>query len=398
MSGRMMRYDEGTYRITEPGSFGTRSLIVGIAGLAVSAIGYFLNPAQFFHSYLNAFIFWFSIAMGSLFFVMLHHLVAARWSVTLRRLAENVMMQTPLMLLFFLPLLLGLHDLFHWTHHEAVEADLILQKKAPYLNITFFVVRAAVFFGVWVAISVLLFKASLKQDLNPEEAITKRMRVISAFGIIAYAFTFSFASFDWLMSLDAHWYSTIFGVYIFSGSLVAIISFLVIVLFFLRRQGILRNMVTTEHFHDLGKLLFAFTVFWAYIAFSQYFLIWYANIPEETIWFRNRWVGSWKEVSLLLVMGHFVFPFFIMITRSAKRKAALLTVMAFWMLFMHWVDLYWVIMPGLYEEGFDLSWFDLTAFIGTGGIFVWFLLKRIAAHPVIPVKDPQLKASMEFSS
>lgn len=394
----MMRYDEGTYRITEPGSFGTRALIVGIAGLAVSAIGYFLNPAQFFHSYLNAFIFWFSIAMGSLFFVMLHHLVAARWSVTLRRLAENIMMQTPLMLLFFLPLLLGLYDLFHWTHHEAVEADLILQKKAPYLNITFFVVRAAVFFGIWIAVSILLFKASLKQDLNPEEALTKRMRAISAFGIIAYAFTFSFASFDWLMSLDAHWYSTIFGVYIFSGSLVAIISFLVIVLFFMRRQGILRNMTTTEHFHDLGKLLFAFTVFWAYIAFSQYFLIWYANIPEETIWFRNRWVGSWKGVSLLLVMGHFVLPFFILITRSAKRKAAFLTVMAFWMLFMHWVDLYWVIMPGLQEPGFNLSWFDLTAFIGIGGIFLWSLLKRIAGHPLIPVKDPQLKASVEFIS
>lgn len=393
-----MKYDDATYRITDSGNIGARALIVGIAGLAVSAIGYFLNPAQFFHSYLNAFIFWFSVAMGSLFFVMLHHLVAARWSVTLRRVAENIMMQLPLLLLFFLPVLLGMHELFHWTHHDAVEADLILQKKAPYLNVTFFVIRAAIFFAVWIALSILLSRASLKQDLNPEEAITKRMRAISAIGIIAYAFTFSFASFDWLMSLDAHWYSTIFGVYIFSGSLVAIISFLVILVFFMRRQGLLHNMTTAEHFHDLGKLLFAFTVFWAYIAFSQYFLIWYANIPEETIWFRNRWVGSWKGVSLLLVLGHFVIPFFILITRSAKRNPAFLAIMASWMLFMHWVDLYWVIMPGLQKQGFDLSWFDLTAFLGIGGIFVWLLLKRIAAHPLIPVKDPQLKASMEFTS
>ncbi|MEP0829069.1 MAG: hypothetical protein HRF51_11155 [bacterium] len=393
-----MKYDDATYRITDSGNIGARALIVGIAGLAVSAIGYFLNPAQFFHSYLNAFIFWFSVAIGSLFFVMLHHLVAARWSVTLRRVAENIMMQLPLLLLFFLPLLLGMHELFHWSHLDAVEADLILQKKAPYLNVTFFVIRAAVFFGVWIALSVLLSRASLKQDLNPEEAITRRMRVISAMGIIAYAFSFSFASFDWLMSLDAHWYSTIFGVYIFSGSLVAIISFLVILIFFMRRQGILRETVSTEHFHDLGKLLFAFTVFWAYIAFSQYFLIWYANIPEETIWFRNRWVGSWKGVSLLLVLGHFVIPFFILITRSAKRNPAFLAIMASWMLFMHWVDLYWVIMPGLQKQGFNLSWFDLTAFLGIGGIFVWLLLKRIAAYPLVPVKDPQLKASVEFTS
>ncbi len=235
----------------------------------------------------------------------------------------------------------------------------------------------------------MLSKSSLVQDKGHTERLASRFKHISAPGLIIFALTTTFAAFDWLMSLDAHWYSTIFGVYIFSGCVVAFLSFLILVVLALRRNGILVEAITVERLHDLGRLLFAFVVFWAYMAFSQYFLIWYANIPEETIWFLHRWEGSWKAVSLLLVIGHFVVPFFILITHAAKRSGIMLAVMASWMLFMHWVDLHWVIMPTLHHEGFHLSWMDFSAFIAVGGICVWAFWARAARHPLVPVGDPR---------
>jgi hypothetical protein len=361
-------------------------------------VGYFTDRQQLFYSYLTAYAFWFTIAMGGFFFVMLHHLVNATWSVVLRRIAENLMISIPLMAILFIPILFGLKDLYHWSHPEIVAADALLQKKTPYLNVPFFIIRTAIYFSIWFLLTRLLYKASLEQDKSYSENQVRRFRKISAPGMILFAFTLSFAAFDWFMSLDAHWYSTIFGVYIFSGGLLSGLAFITLITIFLKTKGPFGEMVTTEHYHDLGKLLFAFTIFWAYICFSQYFLIWYANIPEETVWFSARWQGAWKYFSLTIIFGHFVIPFFVLITQPAKRNQKVLITTAILLLIVHWVDLYWIIMPNLLTTGASLSWLDLAAIIGIGGIFMWHFARRMKAQPLLPINDNRLKASVEIFS
>ena len=384
------------YRFVNSGSFGQKAFNVGVAGLVLGVVGAFVDSKQFFHSYLLAFVFWTTIALGGLFFTMLHHVTGARWSVVLRRISETLMANLPMMLIFFVPLLFGLHDLYHWTHKDAIASDELLRHKTPYLNTGFFIVRGLIFFGIWTFVAKLLYGLSLKQDTQPSDALLQRMRRISAPGLIVFALSITYASFDWLMSLDPHWFSTIFGVYIFAGSMLAVLSFITLTALGLRRFGILSDAITVEHYHDLGKLMFGFIVFWSYIAFSQYFLIWYSNIPEETVWFTHRWVGSWKYVSLLIVFGHFVLPFSVLLGRAAKRNFKVMAAMACWLLFIHVVDMYWLIFPTLHHHGVHLSWIDAVVVIGIGGIFVSTFWKRFVQNPIVPVQDPYLEQSRNF--
>jgi hypothetical protein len=391
-----VKLDRQTYRFTDTGSFGKVALVIGILGLVLSAFGYFQDKTQLFHSYLTAFSFWLSIGLGGLFFTMLHHLVNATWSVVLRRLSESVMVTLPFMIVLFVPVALGMHELYQWSHADVVAADEILQKKTAYLNTGFFLVRAVLYFAIWSLLAWSLYKTSLAQDKEHHQSQIARMRRISAPGMILFALTSTFAAFDWLMSLDAHWYSTIFGAYIFSGGFLAVLSFLILIAIYQRKQGVLSETITVEHYHDLAKLTFAFIIFWAYMGFSQYFLIWYANIPEETVWFLHRWEGSWKAVSLVIVFGHFAFPFVVLITRAAKRSFPVLAAAAGWILLMRWVDLHWVVLPNLHHHGAHLSWLDLTTMLGIGGLFVWFFWRRYTSRAAVPVKDPSLEESIQF--
>lgn len=395
-----MKLDSQTFRISEAGSFGSRALLIGALGLAASAGGYFVDSAQFFQSYLVAFVFWTLVGLGGLFLLLIHHLVDATWSVVLRRIFESISVTLPLMAFLFIPVAFGIHDLYHWSHAEVVAADPILQGKAAYLNVPFFIARTAFYFLIWFFLGRSLYKISLKQDKSPDAGQNRRLRQISAPGMVLFALTLTFAAFDWLMSLDPHWYSTIFGVYIYVGSLLSGLAFVILLSQYLRGQGVLADKITVEHYHDLAKLLFAFTVFWTYIAFSQYFLIWYGNIPEETAWFHERWVGSWKIVTMLLVFGHFVFPFLALIPRAAKRSLKWVKIMAVWMLLIHWVDLYWIIAPSVpghgAEPGVHLSWMDLTTMLGVGGIFLWMFWSRFSSQPLTPVGDSKLDESFKF--
>ncbi|MDH3889470.1 MAG: hypothetical protein OEV49_00160 [candidate division Zixibacteria bacterium] len=393
-----MKLDQNTFRLTDKGKLGSVSLVIGLIGLAATSLGYFTDTKQFYHSYLVAFAFWVSIGLGGLFFTMLHHLVNAEWSTVLRRWSESVAATLPLMAVFAIPVLLGMGELYHWSHVEVVANDAILTQKAPYLNPTFFVIRSIGYFVIWSILALSLYRTSLKQDSGHSASLTQRFRRISAPGMILFALTLSFASFDWLMSLDAHWYSTIFGVYFFTGSLLAVLSFMVLIGIHLRRRSVLNEVVTIEHYHDLGKLLFGFIIFWAYMGFSQYMLIWYANIPEETIWFHHRWYSGWRWVSLLMIFGHFVLPFVVLITRASKRNLIVLGSMAVWVLLMRWVDLHWLVFPTLHEHSPHLSWMDLTSIVGVGGIFVWYFWRKYSSHPVIPMGDPSLKNSMKFEN
>ncbi len=387
-----------TYILTEPGNFGKRALAVGIIGLIVSAVGLFLDRSHFFHSYLTAFTFWLTIGLGGLFFTMLHHLVGATWSVVMRRISENTMSLALAAAVFFVVVLAGMGELYHWSHHDVVAGDTLLQEKAPYLNVAFFVLRALIYIGVWVFLIRTLYRASLAQDRGHTEEGLARMRRVSAPGMVFFALTLTFAAIDWLMSQNPHWYSTAFGVYIFSGSVMAVLAFMTLVAILLRERGALTNVITEEHYHDLGKLLFTFVIFWGYIAFAQYFLIWYANIPEETAWYHARWGGIWQLATLLLVFGHFVIPFVVLISRGAKRNLKVLKLTVIWILFMHWVDLYWVIVPNHPEGALGLIWVDLAAMAGVGGFSLWFFWRRLSSQPLVPVGDPRLEASIHFAN
>jgi hypothetical protein len=393
-----MTYDAKTFRITHAGKVGQIALTVGIVGLALAAVAYFTNREHFFFAYLTAFTFWVTISLGALFFTMLHHLTGASWSIVLRRIAENLMAPLPWMFLLFIPVLLGLHELYVWSHADALATDALLQKKAGYLNPTFFSIRAVGYFLVWSGLAHLLHKTSISQDSGHREEHWEKMKAISAPGMILFAITTTLAGFDWLMSLEPHWYSTIFGVYFFCGGLWAVLAVLALIMSLLQKQGILKIELTVEHYHDVGKLMFAFTIFWAYIGFSQYFLQWYANLPEETIWYLDRWVGSWRAVSMVVFFGHFVIPFTVLIFRGVKRSPKLLFVLGFYFLAMHWVDQYWMAFPTLYADGAHFGWIEIATTAGIGGIFAWAFWSKLVKNPIIPVGDPKLGASLIFKN
>ena len=379
-------------------------LVSGLVGIVFLAVSFGLGsgrPDQFYFSWLVAFMFFLSLALGALFFVLTHYVTRASWSVVLRRMAENIMGTLPLFALLFIPIVLGMHDLFHWTDADAVQHDVLLQGKAAYLNTPFFLIRAAVCFICWTALALWFRSQSVKQDSSENAQnvrTTLRMIQVSAPALFLFAFTLTAASIDWMMSLDPHWYSTMFGVYYFAGSLVGIFAFMALFAVAMRRAGLLGGTVTIEHLHDLGKLLFAFTVFWAYIAFSQYFLIWYANIPEETIFYAKRARGSWLTVSKMLMWGHFGIPFLFLLSRHIKRRAGLLVLGSTWMLVMHFLDLYWLIMPIHYPDGVHFSLLDLSTLLGIGGLFLAVIGWQLRRQALIPIRDPRLAESLSFEN
>jgi len=330
--------------------------------------------------------------------VIIQYAAQGGWGIVLRRIGETVFAVTPLMAVLFVPLLFGLHDLYEWSHPDAAAHDPLLQWKAPYLNTQFFLIRMVLFFGIWTFIAFFYYRGSSGQDATGDPKVTARMRKFAGPCIIVLALTSSFAAIDWIMSLTPHWYSTMFGVYFFAGSFVGFIALLTVVAIAMRVAGLLDTVITAEHMQDVGKLLFAFTCFWAYIAFSQFFLMWYANLPEETVWFKARLTGSWQAVSILLMAGHFGIPFFYLMGRDVKRRNVTLAIGGLWILAMHFVDIYWQIMPTLHPEGFSPSLLDVAAFLAVGGCFTaaaGWLLRRQA---LVPLRDPRLAESLAFEN
>lgn len=368
----------------------------GLAALGVvaSLLAAFADPHRFAFSYLTSFVWFITIGLGGLFFVLIQHLTRAAWSVAPRRQAEWLSGLLPLGAVLFIPIVFFAHELWeHWMGAAAL-VDPILQKKSGYLNPTFFYIRAAFFFAAWTGLVLLFNRASRRQDENGDPNLTVKMQSWSAPATLIFALTLTFAAFDWLMSLDPHWYSTIFGVYVFAGSVTSSLALIALLTIGLQRAGLLHKVSTIEHRHDLGKLLFGFTIFWAYIAFSQFFLIWYANIPEETIFFVHRWTDGWKSISLVLLFGHFWLPFAVLLSRHAKRSMLVLGLAAAWHLVMHWVDIFWIVMPS-YDHHGHVSWIDLAAWLGTIGIIALWLAVRASRDPLYPLKDPRLAEAMQ---
>jgi hypothetical protein len=372
--------------------------VCALLGVVACAILGPANPKQFFFSWLVSFLFFLSLALGALFFVLIQYASQGGWGIVLRRIGETTFATVPVMAALFLPLLLGLNDLYSWTIPGAAEHDALLRWKAPYLNVPFFLIRAALYFGIWSFIAVLYYRGSSGQDVTGDPRVSARLRRLAGPAIIVLALTQTFASIDWIMSLTPHWYSTMFGVYFFAGSFVGFIALLSVVSAAMRGAGLLDTVISAEHLQDIGKFLFAFTAFWAYIAFSQFFLMWYANLPEETIWFKPRIEGSWLPVSLLLMAGHFVAPFFYLMGRRVKRNGATLAVGGVWVLAMHFVDIYWQVMPTLHPEGLRPSALDVAALIAIGGCFVAAASWLMRRQALVPMRDPRLAESLAFEN
>jgi hypothetical protein len=301
--------------------------------------------------------------------------------------------------------LTGMHELFEWSHEAVVASDPVLREKQPYLNATSFTMRAVIYGVVWSGLGVLLWWWSVRQDKEVDpNPIAHKQRWIGPLGIVLTALSLTFGAFDWLMSLDPHWFSTIFGVYYFAGCVVTSHAFLAMIVILLHRSGYLRGVVTPEHFHDLGKMMFAFTVFWAYIGFSQYMLIWYASIPEETEWFAYRGHGQYLALSLVLVFGRFAIPFVGLMSRRIKRNPKTLMFWSIWIIIGEFIDMYWLIHPalahhrGIAEPVIRPDVFDVTTLLGIGGIFFAVFAWATSKYPLVPVKDPRLEESINFEN
>ena len=376
--------------------------VVGVAGLAIAVSLAFSRGgetrAHFFPSYLVSFTFYLSLCLGGFFFVLIQHLTRAGWSVVVRRIAEVVAANTTIMAVLAIPILLGVREIFDWANPAYLAEHPLVQRKTAYLNIPFFAIRLAFCLGLWVLLTNWFLRRSVEQDRTGDVELTNRMQRLAAPATFLFALTLTIAAFDLLMSLEAEWFSTMFGVYFFSGSVVGFLALLPLVTYLLQKMGWLSRTVTVEHYHDMGKLVFAFVVFWTYIAFSQYMLIWYGNLPEETFWYQRRQTGQWTWWSILLLAGHFVVPFFGLISRIPKRRKGLLAAAAVWVLFMHFVDLYYVVMPHTSAERIPLSIVDVACFLGIGGIFVAAAAHRMAKISLIPVKDPRLSESLAFEN
>jgi len=374
--------------------------VTGGVGLLLTFIGMAVSPKPALLAYLVAYVYWLGIAIGAFTFVIANHTAGARWNVVIRRFGETAGAVVPIFLVLFIPLLLGARHIWFWVAPPEPlpkEVGELLAHKRPYLNMGFFTVRALIYFGCWIVWTWLLRTWSVRQDETGDPALTLRMRRWSPGGMLVFIFTFTFASFDWLMSLQPTWYSTIFGLYVYAGSFVAAIAALCLVITGLRSGATpLGNVISVDHQHNAGKLLFAFVCFWAYMAFSQYMLIWAGNLPEEVQWIVIRNQGVWKPVGILILIGHFLVPFFILLSRDVKRSPPALAAVAAWMLVMHYVDLYWVVMLEADPSRLGLHWTHLTAFAGIGGASVAFSLFLFRAARPLPVRDPFLEDSLRY--
>ncbi|MFU8811531.1 MAG: hypothetical protein ACNA78_01115 [Balneolaceae bacterium] len=368
---------------------------VGAVGLIASGIGYFLNADQFFFSYLTSFTFFTSFALASMILVMIHHITKSSWGTVIRRIPETFSSKLWLWAIFFIPLLFGMTNLYSWTNEAYVADDPIMLGKVPYLNEPFFVIRQFIYFAIWGYLGHKLHKVSIEMDRTNDWGLTTLLRKVSAPGILIFAITVAFASFDWLMSLDAHWFSTMFGVYFFAMSFQALFPVLILFTFWFHKKGILTNTISKAHVYDMGAWLFGFTVFYAYIAFSQFLLIYYANIPEETLWFYHRLEGSWEIITYSLLIGRFIIPFILLLNRDRKHSRTLLGVVSVLIIVMHFIELHWIVMPILHHDGFVLSWLDITTLVGLGGIFMGLFFSTLKKNNLVPINDPTLPESLD---
>jgi hypothetical protein len=370
-----------------------RAMIVGIIGLAASAIGAVTNLDQFVHSWLIGFLFCLGLSIGSLGLLMLQHLSGGQWGLVGRRVFEAGSRTLPFVALLFIPIALRLPVLFEWARPEAAE-NAVIHAKAGYLNPTFFIVRAVIYFAFWLVLVTLLNRWSADQDrgrgTTPADSV--RFRTVSAPGLLFLVITVTFASVDWIMSLDPEWFSTIFGLLTVVGWGLTTFALTIIVLSMLERSGAATDILKPRHFHDLGKLMLAFVMLWAYLSFSQFLIIWAGNLPEEIPWYVRRTTGSWGYVAIALVVGHFAIPFILLLSQDLKKRSALLASVAMFIIFMRLVDVIWLVEPEFRPgTAFPFHWMDFAVPLGLLGAWLFFFTRNLRSRALLPRNDPYFK-------
>ena len=363
-------------------------LIIGVVAVVLSLIGAVVSPQQFFQSYLFAYIFWIGLVIGSLAVLMIQYLTGGAWGLILRRTLESVTGTLPLMIVLFVPLLLGLHRLYIWTHPEIVTLDPILKQKQSFLNIPFFLIRAILYFASWIILAWLLNRWSRKQDQTGEPRLAWWLEHISGPGLFLLAITMSLAMIDWVMSLEPKWYSTIYAVIYMAGDALAALAFCIGVILLLRHHAPIAYILRPKHWRDLGNLLLAFVMLWAYCAFSQYLLIWSGNLRDEIEWYLPRKSGGWGWIALALIVFHFFIPFFMLLLRDVKEHRYLLLIVVLLVLALRFVDIYWLVAPAFSPYHFTISWLDIVLPIAMGGLWLAFFTTQLARRPLLPLQDP----------
>ena len=372
-----------------------RAWLVGAAGVVLALLGVWLNLAQFFRAYLVAYLFWSGLSLGCLALLMLHHVVGGAWGAMIRRVLEAGTRTLPLMLVLFVPLLYGLTTLYSWSRPEVVAHDVLLQHKSGYLNVPFFVQRAAAYFAIWLIVMFFLNHWSRQQEqvagAPQERPVQRRLRLLSAPGLMLYVLTVTFAAVDWVMSLEPHWYSTLYGVLILVGQMLAALALAIVLITHLAEAPPVSTVLTPQHLHDLGNLLLAFVMLWAYIGFSQFLIIWAGNLPEEVPWYIHRTQGGWEWLGRFVLLLHFGLPFVVLLSRTSKRRAQVLGRLAAGLLMMHLLELFWLVLPAFSPSWLVIHWLDVGLPIGMGGlwmaVFVWQLQRRA----LLPLHDPRLQ-------
>lgn len=365
------------------------SLIIGLAGLTLCAVGAIFRPALFLQSYLFGYMFTLGLALGCMAILMLQYLTGGDWGVVIRRILESAMRTLPWLAVGFLPIALGVRELYVWARPAQAAAE-GLGYRTEYLNIPFFIIRAVVYFAIWLAMAHLLDRWSREQDRGAALGWLKRLRRLSGPGLVIYAVTITFAAYDWLMSLNTQWFSTIFGLLVIAGQALSAVAFVILVAALLAKREPMALVFQARHFHDLGKLLLTFVMVWAYMSFSQLLIVWSGNLPQEIPFYLPRMQSSWRWIGVLLIVLHFALPFALLLSRDLKRRAEWLAALAGLVIVMRVIDIFWLVAPEFRRQGLMIDWFDPVTVVGLCGVWLALFIRELRARPMLPLRDPHL--------
>ena len=378
--------------------------VVGGLGLLLCVAGFFANRAEFFQSYLFAFIYWSGFAFGGLGILLLNNVVGGKWGVTARRFLEAQMRTLPLIFIFTLILLFGLKDLYPWTHPNIVAASDVLRHKHPYLNIPFFIARIFIYFALMTFWGWRVNRFADEQDRTGDPTIGERMRAFSAPGLLIFVLTMTFAYIDWILSADTQFFSTVYGGMILIGDVVQCFALTLLVMILTSRSDRFGGRINAKILHDLGNMMFAFVIFWTYLSASQLIIVWPANLPQELVWYLDRVSGFWKWFALATALSMFAIPFLALLSQARKRDPRRLIKVAIWILIARAIDVFWIIEPTFRSvstssplhnsHGFAIYWTDFAAFFGIGGVWIYVFLGQLRRRPLLPLHDPRVSSPL----
>jgi hypothetical protein len=378
--------------ITQIGQWQRRSLLVGIAATLLAITGFILDREQFLRSYLFGYLYWLGMAVGCLAILLMHHTVGGKWGMMIRRMCEAGARTLPYMIILLIPILLNLPVLYPWARPEAAH-DANLLAKSAYLNVPGVLVRTVFYFIIWALYAYLLSKWSAEQDRTGEERYTNKMRRVSAAGLVVFTYVTTFAFFDWIMSLEPHWFSTIYGAMFLIGQMLESFAFMILLVIVLSRMPPIKDYLTAQHLHDLGNMMFAWMVLWAYLSFSQFLIIWAGNLPDEIPWYLRRLKGGWGWVALTIVIFNFFTPFALLLLRKVKRDASRLFKVCALLIIIRLVDDYWIIKPAFYNEELKITWTDFVTPLAVGGVWLSVFFWQLKSRPLLPLRDPRLQGA-----